>query len=214
MSNSESTSSSESLVVSGSIARARVWIFSILTLAGAGMFLYTWFQPWWTAYIVALKENGITIFPYAMVIGGTLKDYPQWLVGAEMPGWFFRLMWVYLVACMAALLISLFAGEEKVSLGKSRFSLQKVLVGGVGLSYIIIVLGCAIVIAMRAPQFYGASLQGSVFVHMAEHEGNAESYVETSLQLGYWLACSVGPLLLVLALLRDKIIGKPGLNAS
>jgi hypothetical protein len=214
MSNSESTRSSESLVASGSITRARGWIFGILTLAGAGAFLYTWFQPWWTANIIALKENGITIFPYAMVIGGTLKDFPQWLVGAQMPGWFFRVMWVYLAASMAALLISLFVGKEMVSLGKSTISLQKLLVGLVGLSYIVIVVGCAIVIAIRAPQFYGASLQGTVFVHMAEHEGNAESYVETRLQLGYWLACGVGPLLVVLALLHDKIMGKPGLNAG
>jgi hypothetical protein len=35
-----------------------------------------------------------------------------------------------------------------------------------------------------------------------------ESGVEGRLLIGYWLACSVGPLIMLLALLRSKIIGK------
>lgn len=209
MSSSGSISTAKSMTGVKSAGNTRSWIFGILTIAGAGLFLYSWFQPWWNAYVVALKENGVTIFPYAMVVGSTLKDYPQWLVGSEMPAWFFRLMWVYLAACMAVLLISLFASAKvKLGIARWKFSLPQVLVGGVGISYIVFVVVCVAVIAMRAPQFYNAPLQGSVFIHMAEHEGNAESYVETSLQMGYWLACAVGPLLVALALLRNKIVGK------
>ncbi len=183
-------------------------LFGILTLAGAGLFLYSWSQPWWLAYIVALKETGVTIFPHAMEIGSTLKDYPQWLVGAEMPTWFFPAMWVYLGLCIGTLVYSLFVTEDWVSLGRFKLSLPQALVGGVGLTYIVFVVVFVVVVAMRAPQFYNAPVQGSVFVHMAEHEGNAESYVETSLQLGFWLACAVGPLLVVLAMLRNKIVGQ------
>jgi hypothetical protein len=193
---------------SGSVNSARLSIFGVLTLGVTGLFLYSWSQPWWSAYIVALKEYGVSIFPHAMIIGGTLQDYPQWLVGAEMPSWFFPAMWVYLAFCMGAVVFSLFVFQDRIRLGKLKLSLPSAVVGAVGLSYIVFVLVFVIVVAVRAPQFYGASVQGSVFVHMAEHEGNAESYVETGLQLGYWLACAAGALLLVLALLRDKIVGE------
>ncbi len=76
MSSSGSISSPGAISSSGRMSSVRTWIFGVLTLAGAGVFLYSWFQPWWTAYIEALSENGVTIFPYAMVIGGTLRDYP------------------------------------------------------------------------------------------------------------------------------------------
>lgn len=207
--------SSQGLSRSGSIGGVRTAIFDVLTLAGGGLFLYAWFQPWWTAYIVELKEIGIAIFPYAMVIGTSLLDYPQWLIGAEMPAWFFRLMWVYLACTMVALVFSLIASEKsKIGLGKFKVSLPKALVGGVGLSYIVFVVVCVTVIAIRAPQFYNAPLQGSIFVRMAEHEGNAQSFVNTGLQFGYWLACAAGPFLVALALLRDKIVGKSGFGVG
>lgn len=213
MSSSGSISTAKSMSSAKIVNSTRTMLYGLLTLAGAGLFLYAWFQPWWNAYVVALKENGVTIFPYAMVVGSTLKDYPQWLVGSEMPAWFFRLMWVYLAASMAVVLISLFVSDKaRVGVGRLKFSLPQVLVGGVGVSFIVFVVVFVGVIAMRAPQFYNAPLQGSVFVHMAEHEGNAESYVETSLQMGYWLAGAAGPLLVVLALFRDKIIGQTRLN--
>jgi hypothetical protein len=163
---------------------------------------------------VELKEIGIAIFPHAMEIGGSLRDYPQWLVGAEMPAWFFRLMWVYLWLCMAALVFSLFASDKtKIRLGRLKLSLPQALVGGVGASFIVFVVVFIGVVAIRAPQFYNAPLQGSIFVRMAEHEGQAQSYVETGLQFGYWLACAAGALLVALALLRDRIVGKPRLAA-
>ncbi len=207
MSSSGTISRSRSIGSSGSISGVRALIFGVLTIAAGVLFLYTWFQPWWTAYVEALKETDVTIFPHALIISGTLLDYPQWLVGADMPSWFFPAMWLYLALCMGALVYSLFVFEDRVRLGKFNLSMPSVVVGAVGLTYIIFVVVFVIVVAIRAPAFYGASLQGSVFVHMAEHEGNAESYVQTGLQFGYWLACAVGPLLVVLAALRDKIVG-------
>lgn len=203
-----STGSVKSVSNASSASSVRIGIFSVLTLAGVGLFLYSWFQPWWTAYIVALKETGVTISPQAMVIGGTLQDYPQWLIGAQMPDWFFPAMWIYLAVCIGALVFSLFVFEDRVKLGKFKLSAPTLVVGVIGLSYIVFVVVFVVAIAIRAPAFYGAQLQGSIFVHMAEHEGNAESYVETGLQFGYWIACVTGVFLVALALLHDKIVGK------
>jgi hypothetical protein len=186
----------------------RAAIFGVLTMAGGGLFLYSWFQPWWGAFIVALKENGITIFPYAMVVGGGLQDYPQLLEGADMPAWFFKAMWVYLGLAMGVLVYTLFLSEERVRLGKFKLSLVQLLVGLVGVSIIIFFVTFVVVVAVRASGFYNAPLQGTVFVHTTEHEGNAESYVNTSLQIGFWLACVAGPFLTALAVLRDKIVGR------
>ena len=204
MSSSGSISSSRSVSGSRSIGSLRAWVFGVLTLAGAGLFLYSWLQPWWQAYIVALNEVAVIIRPWGLE-SYMPQEYSKWLVGAEMPSWFRPLMWLYLAACMGVLVYSLFAGDDRVRLGRFKLSVQKALIGAVGLSYIVFVVVCVVVIAIRASEFYGATVMGSIFVSMSDHE---MSNVETGLLTGYWLAAGVGPLLVVLALFRDKIMGK------
>jgi hypothetical protein len=167
--------------------------------------LYTWFQPWWSAYIVELDVYAVTIYPYGIEIN--LGDYPYWLAGAEytMPLWFFTFMWIYLGLCIALLLYSLFASERRVGLGRFSWSVPQVLVVGVGLSYVIIVAAAVITIAIQSGNFYNAPLQGSIFVAIDEHY---QGWVDTGLLFGYWFACGVGPFLILLALLRNKIIGR------
>lgn len=181
------------------------WLFGGLTLAGAAAMLYTWFQPWWIAYIEELRENGVVIYPHAMNISGTLRSYPQWIIGAEMPPWFFPLMWVYLGVMLLALFASLFYTNEWFKLGKFKLSMAQSLIAVAGILYIIYVVVFPIVVAIRAPDFHGVPLQGNVFISMDDH---TESYVITSLQSGYWMACVVGPFLVALALLRNKIFEK------
>ena len=169
--------------------------------------LYAWFQPWWRAYVVELEVYAVAIFPYGMEIN--MGGYEYWLAGAEdiMPGWFTPFMWVYLGLCMIALLFSLFAsGEKRVGLGKLRLSLPQALIGGVGLTYIVVVVAAVLVIVMNLSSFYNTPLQGSILITMSDFEN---SLVDTGLEFGYWLACGVGPLIIVLALFRNKIRGKP-----
>lgn len=201
-------------VSDSAVARSReisvgAWLFGGLTLAGVAAMLYTWYQPWWIAYIEELRENGVVIFPHAMNISGTLRSYPQWIIGAEMPPWFFPLMWVYLGVMLLALFASLFYNDEWFRLGKFQISMAQALVAVAGILYIIYVVVFPIVVAIRAPEFHGVPLQGNIFISMDDH---TESYVITSLQSGYWIACVVGPFLLALALLRDKIRSLTGLD--
>jgi hypothetical protein len=181
------------------------WIFGGLTLVALGLILYTWFQPWWIAYIEELQQVGVTIYPHAMNILGTLRDYPEWIVGSEMPVWFFPAMWVYLMICVFALIASLLYTDEWFSVGKNKISVAQFLVGLVGFGYIVFVIVFPIVIAIRAPQFGGVKLQGSVFISVNEH---TESYVNTSLQPSYWIACFIGPALMLMSIFRNKILGK------
>jgi hypothetical protein len=189
--------------------RFRVWLFRFLVLVATGYLLVTWFMPWWQAFVLSLEINSVAVVVRPWTLENYVPaDYAYMVIGAEMPVWFAPLMWIYLGLCIAALLFSLFAREKRVGLGKFRLSLPQALIGGVGLSYIVIVALAVTVIAIRAADFYGASVSGSIVMAISEFE---KSNVETSLLLGYWLACGVGPLLILLALFRNKIIGKPKL---
>jgi hypothetical protein len=197
MNNSEKTNSSESKSNIGA------WLYGVLTLVGAGLFLYTWFQPWWVAYIEELQQKGVVIYPHAMNILGTLRDYPQWIEGSEMPPFFFPLMWVFLAICIFSLFASLLYTEEWFNVGKYKVPVAQFLVGLAGFGYTVFVIVFALTVAILAPNFGGVKLQGSVFISVNEH---TESFVTSSLQPGYWIACFVGPGLLLLAFLRNKIL--------
>jgi hypothetical protein len=179
-----------------------------LVLVGAGLILYSWFQPWWQAYVVELQLSPVTIYPYNMeIIKG---DYPEWFIGFDnaMPAWFFAFMWAYLGLSLVALLVSLLVSDKKIMrLGPLTWPLPQVLIAIVGLSYILIVAAAVVTIAIRSGDFYDAPLMGSVFVSIPG-EIPYESWVDTDLKFGYWLACAAGPFLVILALLRNKIIGK------
>jgi hypothetical protein len=181
------------------------WIFGGLTLVALGLILYTWFQPWWIAFIEELQENGVMIYPHAMNILGTLRDYPQWIMGSEMPVWFFPAMWLFLTICVFALVASFFFKDEWFRVGKYKVSVVQFLVGLVGFAYVVFVVVFPIVIAIRAPEFGGVKLQGSVFISLNPH---TESFVNSKLQPAYWIACCIGPGLLLMAFLRNKILGK------
>jgi len=185
------------------MSRARVWLFRSLVLVSAGLMLLSWFLPWWGVSVPAYSpKDVVVIHPWGLE--QDLGPFAGYIHGSEMPVWFAPLMWIYLVICIALLLFSLLAKEKAVSLGKFKLSLPQVLIGGVGLSYIFAVVIAVIVIAIRAGDF-NTPLQGYTYIDLEEIGSGAW----TSLRLGYWLACAVGPLLVALALLRNRIIGKP-----
>jgi hypothetical protein len=183
----------------------RAWIYRVLVLAATGLFVYSWFAPWWMAHIEALDIDAVKIFPFGMSIN--MGNYPHWLAGADqvMPGWFTPLMWVYFGIFIAVILYCVFATTEKrINLGKLSMSLHDALIACVGISFIVVVATAVTMIAINAPNFYDGVLNGTIYVEMSEHEA---SYVTMGLQNGYWIACCAGPVLLLLALLRKKIAG-------
>jgi hypothetical protein len=94
---------------------ARTWIYRVLVLIGVGLLLFTWFQPWWTAYIEALDTTAINIYPYGLE-SFIPEEHLDWVAGYDtaMPGWFTPFMWVYLGLVVLALLYSLFASSKKM----------------------------------------------------------------------------------------------------
>ncbi len=185
----------------------RVWIFRVLVLASGGLLLYSWLMPWWSFRIYELWTDVAVIRPWGIEIDAP-RDYLYLIAGSDMPGWFGPVMWTYLGIVIAALLFSLSARNKGFKLWRIRFRLPSFIIGFVGFSYIVVVVLAVIIAAIRTGDYFDMPLIGDYFIKISESEYSDTS---ASLLLGYWLACGVGPLLLVLALLRSKIIGMPKL---
>jgi hypothetical protein len=165
--------------------------------------LLSWSTPWWRAVILEI-DRYIQIRPWGLE--HNLGDFAGYIAGAEMPAWFAPFMWTYLGICVLLLLASLFAKEKGIRFGKFELSLPQALIMGVGLSYIVVVVVAAVYASIRLGDYWDVKLIGRTYVQIGDVE---HSYVETGFLFGYWLACAVGPLCVVLGLLRNKIIGNP-----
>ena len=184
------------------MSNARVWLFRVLILAATGLMLLSWFMPWWSTWIMRLN-NLVQIRPWGLEHDlGVLAEY---ISGSEMPAFFAPAMWTYLGIGIAALLFSLWVKDRNVRLLRKNFNLPKFIIGLIGFSYIVVVVLAVIVAAIRTGDFFGLKLIGSTHIDMGEP---LITDADSGLLSGYWLACGVGPLLIVLALLRNKIIGK------
>jgi hypothetical protein len=178
-----------------------------LVVLGGGFFVYSWFHPWWSAYIVTLYQYAVHIYPFKFV-SLVPADYAWYIAGADtaLPSWFTPFMWVYFGLSLTALLVSLIiSSDQKIGWGKINMSLPTALVGAVGLSYIAVVVAAYMTISANVTAF-GAPFSGSVLVQLPGRD--LESFVKTGVRFSYWLACAAGPILIVLASLRNKIIGK------
>lgn len=177
----------------------RVLVFrSLLSIVIVLMAISFLGGPWWTGEISpAGPEEGVWIYPHAFTYN--LEGMSaQYIVDVDVPGFINVVPWVYL---------ALVAGAIIYSSWKLKGKAGRWLIGLVGFSYL----------------FYAAFFIFYANMRMAEYDiplsGRAEVigdpigvYVTGIINWGYYLACCVGLLFIGLALLRDKIIGKPKLN--
>ena len=189
------------------MSNKRVWLFRVLVVAAAGLMLLSWVLPWWRADITVINA-WVVVRPWGIQSCQFVSEY---FPTACMPGWFAPFAWIYLVVCIALLLFSLFANEKVFSLGKFKFSLPQLIIGGVGLSYM---AACVIMVvygSIRATEYSGMKFLGNQII-VVDPEMNIVSGAYARVLFGYWLAWATGLLLVALALLRNKIIGKPKLT--
>ena len=195
------------------MGNAKVWLFRFLVLVVIGLMLVSWFMPWWSIEIYELGDDVVVIRPWGLEDNsesgyqpsGDEEVLPVTLKGADMPVWFAPAMWTYLGIVVAALLFSLFVKRKELKIWKIKSTLPSLIIGTVGFSYIVVVVLCVIVTAIRTGDFYGVHLMGYTYIDLGHYP--YQSGAEAGMKLGYWLSCAVGPLLIVLALLRNKIIG-------
>lgn len=181
----------------------RVWIFRFLVLAVGALLVYSWFQPWWHAIVEMVSDNAVVIHPWGLETN-LQPEEEFFILGSDMPGWFASVMWIYLGIVVLALLSSLFVASKEIKLWKIRVTLPGLIIGLVGFTYIVVVTLAVVIAAIRTGDFYYMKLIGYTPIDLG---GEIQSSAIGELLLGYWLACAAGPLLILLALLRKKIIG-------
>jgi hypothetical protein len=184
---------------------AKVWLYRVLIAAGGGVMLVSWFMPWWTIDIEELGPDLVQIRPWGLAVSDRLGSFDILIKGAAMPDWFGPAMFAYLGLCIIALLVGLFVRGKAFGLGKLKLKLSQILVGGVGVSYIVAGIVMAVYASMRLGSFYNTPLQGRSYVDL----GDMHTYITTTLLPGYYLIYVAGLVLVVLALLRNKITGEP-----
>ena len=184
---------------------ARVW-FRVFVLVSSGLLLYSWFVPWWAARVQELRgKDHVVIHPWGLQVNSPrILQYLPPEVDLEMPGWFAPAMWAYLGLVIALLAFSLFAKEKGFNVWRVRLTLPSLIIGAVGLSYIGVLITAAGVMTIRLADA-DMPLTGRVVVSVGSDIGTGIVY--TGIQLGYMLAAAAGLLLIILAFLRNKIIG-------
>jgi hypothetical protein len=183
----------------------RLWLFRILLIIGAGFMLFSWYSPWWSARISdLLGSDHMVMRPWGVeVMAAEIRTYANRSL-YSMPSFFAPLMWAYLGLCMLVLAASLFV-ERQITTRWFRLSLPQLLIGLVGLSYLIAVAAAFAIAQIRAGAG-GVTFVGSSIVSNPMTGGSTRFTGE--LKPGYWLSLGAGSYLVALAALRTFIVGK------
>ena len=183
----------------------RPWLFRGLVVAAAAFLVVTWFMPWWRGDCAELSRDAVLVHPWGLEDDLGFMSFA--VDDARMPGWFAPFMFTYLGVVLVALLYSLFAKDRVIKLGKFRVTLPGLIIGLVGLSYLLVPVVALVYMKIRLPCFYGGiPLSGHITIPL--EEGSMEGHITTSLEPGYYLAYVAGLLLVILALFRDRILAR------
>ncbi|MDD4876209.1 MAG: hypothetical protein PHQ86_03645 [Dehalococcoidales bacterium] len=185
------------------MGNTKVWLFRLLIIACGGLLVLSWFLPWWAIDVYEIGKNAVVIRPWGLETNLRPADY-ELIKSGEMPAFFAPAMWTYLGLCILGLLVAVFINNKTFRLKNKDFNLSGFLIGLIGFSYIVVVITAVIVAAIRTGDFWEVKLIGYSFISLGDPY---VSGAEAGLKIGYWLACAAGPLLMILALIRSKIIG-------
>ncbi|MFZ7132832.1 MAG: hypothetical protein ACOWWR_10780 [Eubacteriales bacterium] len=185
----------------------RAWIFRILLLIGAGLFLASWFMPWWQADISQVGKDVLTMHPY-----GLEHNLAMFIVIVERflpPFWLTIMGWCFFGVVVLVFLYSLWLRKEG-----DKFKYEKFIIPGLGLVYII--YGSIAI-------FYAIYMLGKVDIPFLGYVGLETGDVggtlpyetgwEGHLRIGTYLFYGSGLYLMIIGLLRNKIIGKTSTKA-
>lgn len=205
MTQTDATGTTQGRVGAWIRAGVGAWIFRILLVAGAAFMVYSWFSPWWSADIAVVRGiDDLVLHPWGIEAVAQVRASSDPSLYA-MPWFFTPFTWTYFAVAMLALAASLFVNMQ-ISLGQIKLPLAAVLIGLVGLSYLVAV-GLAYGIGeLRAASIDTNFIGRSTFV---EPQSEAKIKMVSDLREGYWYALYAGVALLVLGLLRGLFIRKP-----
>lgn len=180
------------------MSNTRIWLFRGLVVGATGLVVASFFLPWWKASIPLMKlDPALLMHPYGLehFLDQSLLPYFEKYIP---PFWLTIVAFIFIVVDAIAILLS-------ISIGGRR---GKLILGGAGLAYLgfsaIAMIFAAISVSNAGLSFLGRSPITFVF--------HAPSMIGT-LQYGLFIALGAGLLCIILALLRDRIIGKPKISA-
>ncbi|MEI6799674.1 MAG: hypothetical protein WCO04_10750 [Pseudomonadota bacterium] len=182
-----------------------VWLFRVLVVAAAAYMVYTWFAPWWGAKVAVLPgDDHLVLHPWGIeAVAQVRANTDESLY--SMPWFFAPFMWTYLSLCILALAASLFV-ERTISIGRIKLPLAAVMIGVVGLSYLVCV-SLAFGIGELRAGWAGSNFIGKSMIYNSTLD--AKIKMTSALKIGYWLALYSGPSLIVLSLIRGLFVRKP-----
>jgi hypothetical protein len=186
-------------------SNVRTWLFRGLVVVAAAFLVVTWFMDWWTGDCAEISSRAVVVHPWGLEDNLGFMSFA--VDDARMPGWFAPAMFAYLGLALLALLISLFVKDRVIKLWKFKLALPSLVIGLVGLSYILVPVVAILYMTVRMKGFYGGiPLQGHITIPL--EAGSMEGHITTSLEIGYYLAYAAGALLVILAVLRNRILGR------
>lgn len=182
-----------------------VWIFRILIVASAAFMVFSWFEPWWSAKVSVIPgDDHLILHPWGIETVAQVRanaDASLW----SMPWFFAPFMWTYLGICMLFMAASLFV-NRRIRIWRFNLPLATVLIGLVGLSYLLAV-GLAFGIGELRATMVGTNFIGkSTFI---EPQSDAKIKMVSDLRDGYWYALAAGGVITLLAVLRGFLIRTP-----
>jgi hypothetical protein len=188
------------------MSASRVWLFRALVAIAAVVMVISAAMPWWICEIesdggdftIEVFQYGIPAYRRIYAVTERLRPY---MASDITPYYQTVLAWVYLAVSVVLALLSTWLKDRK----------GKWLLGGIGLVYIGYAAIAIIWIYFRTKSGYNIKLQGHSWWDV---DGEVFVNAFTRVGTGHYLAYVAGALFVVLALLRDIIIGRPKLEAS
>jgi hypothetical protein len=175
----------------------RAWVFRVLVLIVAATMVASFVKPWWTCHLHTLgldQSVGKDLEIFAWGFRPDVYVLKEYVAADITPLRMVRLAWGYLVVSVVLALASTWLKG-----GKGRLLLALV-----GLVCMVYAVAGILWIRQRTWEGFGIRLQG--YSYIPEQAG---INVDARVLLGYYLAPVSGALFVLLALLRNLIVGKP-----
>jgi hypothetical protein len=182
----------------------RSWLFRGSVIAVAALMVASWLLPWWGSWSLQIGPNDVVrIYPYGL--WQNLGGWVTFIEGiSELPDWFTPLIWLYFGLFIVGLAFALWKMNKNVRLVGRNFNLSRLLIGIIGFSYVMVIIIFYFYAKMRV-EAAGMHFIGESYLVFGIA---GKTYVFSGFRNGLYLACAVGPSLIILALLRNIIIGK------
>lgn len=179
----------------------RAWIFRFLVVIAMGLFIASWFIPWWECAIPYIA-GWIHIRPWGLEFN--LGFYESYASQAVMPAFMAPAMWTYFGLAILGYIASMFVKEKEIKIFKLKFKLNQFLVLLIGLSWIIAGLAATLLAAVQTGNYFNTPLIGHNVVDLGGHY-EADTY--SNFLPGYYLIYASGLVALITAHFYNKLLG-------